>query len=315
MSDINRRRFIKGTTLSAAGIMLGNVKGFSAEAGQDSYLSTAPASYDVMNEVMKYRKIDAYGNAHPQNATLARTQIEIADKLGIEKLFIAMPVAVKMGKTPDEFREYNNQVLRAIKQYPDRLIGQFTIHPAYFEESLEEIKRCVDQGMVGMKLYNQVKINDPLFYPVIEKFIDYNMIIHVHGESQLGVGGYRMKYDVKNTPTISVPAEFVEIAKRYPEAMFQYAHIGGGSDWEYACKALKSCPNIYVDTGGSNNDEGMIDFAVKTLGEDRVFFGTDSSWFQSVGKILSSGLTEVQKKKIFFGNYNNMLKRSGRNFS
>ena len=122
-----------------------------------------------------------------------------------------------------------------------------------------------------------------------------------------------MKYDVKNTPTISVPEEFVDVAKRYPEAMFQYAHIGGGSDWEYACKTFRNYRNIYVDTGGSNNEAGMIDFAVETLGEDRVFFGCDSSYFQGVGKVLAAALTEKQKEKVFFENYNNILKRSGRN--
>ncbi|HEY0666976.1 MAG TPA: amidohydrolase family protein [Sphingobacteriaceae bacterium] len=310
--EINRRTFLKGTGLSAAGIVIANT-GLSQAIGQPLQISGS-LRYRIMDEVMKFRKIDAYANAYSNNIKLAKSQIEYADKLGIDKLFISVPIAYKMGKTPDEFRDYNNQVLKAMKQYPDRLIGQVTIHPAYPKESLEEIKRCIDQGMVGMKLYNQVKINDPLFYPVIEKYIDYNMIIHVHGESQLGVGGYRMKYDVKNTPTISVPEEFVDIAKRYPEAMFQYAHIGGGSDWEYACKAFRNYRNIYVDTGGSNNEEGMIDFAVETLGEDRVFFGCDSSYFQGVGKVLASALTDIQKKKVFFDNYNAVLKKSGRGF-
>jgi len=59
----------------------------------------------------------------------------------------------------------------------------------------------------------------------------------------------------------------------------------------------------------------MVDFAVETLGENRVFFGCDSSFYQGVGKILSSRLTEMQKRKIFFENYNNILKLSGRNFN
>jgi predicted TIM-barrel fold metal-dependent hydrolase len=57
----------------------------------------------------------------------------------------------------------------------------------------------------------------------------------------------------------------------------------------------------------------MIDFVVKCLGEDRMFFGTDSSYYQGVGVILSSNLTDNQKKKIFFDNYNNILRKSGRN--
>ena len=313
--SIKRRNFINGVTASAAGLMLGSrLNAFSA--GRQARLAEASsfAGYDMMKDVMKYRKIDAYANAYGEDRAAA-AQIDLADRLGIDRLILSVPIARQMGKTPEEFRAYNDLVIRAVKRYPQRLAGQFTLHPAYLKESLEEIKRCTGEGMTGMKLYNQFKINDPIVYPVIEQFISYRMIIHVHGESQLGVGGYRMKYDANNTPTISVPEDFVAIAKRYPEAMFQYAHIGGGGDWEYPCKAFRDCPNIYVDTGGSNNSENMVDFALEWLGEDRVFFGCDSSFYQGVGKILASGLTEMQKRKIFYDNYNNILKKSGRGFS
>ena len=77
------------------------------------------------------------------------------------------------------------------------------------------------------------------------------------------------------------------------------------------CKAFKGHPNIYVDIGGSNNQEFLVDFAVRTLGEDRVLFGSDSSFYQAAGKVLSSNLTDGQKKKVFFENYRNILKKGG----
>jgi uncharacterized protein len=42
-------------------------------------------------------------------------------------------------------------------------------------------------------------------------------------------------------------------------------------------------------------------------------FATDSSYYQGVGKILASNLTDLQKKKIFSENYLNILKKLGRN--
>lgn len=199
----------------------------------------------------------------------------------------------------------------AMKNYTGKMVGMFTVNALYQKESLEEIKRRVDQGFVGLKAYYHVKINDPLFYPIIEKMIDLKMIMLVHAEATLGTGGYRMKYDKKRMPNTSIPEDFADIAKRYPEAMFQYAHTGGGPDWEYACKVLKNCPNVYVDISGSNNEENMINFAVKELGEDRVLFGTDNMYFQGVANVVSSNLTEVQKRKIFFDNYNSILKKGG----
>ena len=78
-------------------------------------------------------------------------------------------------------------------------------------------------------------------------------------------------------------------------------------------KQLQDYPNIYVDTSGSNNEGNMIDFALKYLGEDRLFFGTDGSYYQGVGTILASKLTDAQKRKIFFENFNNILRKSGKN--
>jgi uncharacterized protein len=303
-NTINRRKFLRGSAISATGIALGsNLLQCSIKKEQ------ANSNYSIMQENMKYRKIDTHAHVYLYHGG-PEVQIDFADRLGIEKMVISKPVTRGKG-TPEEFIESNNLVLKAMKMFPDRFIGQPTLNPVYQKESLEEIKRCIDLGMVGLKLYTQVKINDPLFYPIIEKYIDLKMIILMHAVTLLGMGGYRMKYDKGEAPNTSIPEDFVDIAKRYPEAMFQFAHIGGGGDWEYECKMLKDYPNVYVDTSGSNNEENMIDFAVKTLGEDRCFFGTDSSYYQGVGIILASKLTEVQKKKLFFENYNNILKKGG----
>lgn len=310
---INRRGFVAGTAATAAGILLGrNLDAMPVhEEGPNEELSV-PSGYNIMKDVFKYRKIDAHAHIY-FTADSPGTQLDYGDRLGIEKQVISRYLSVFPG-TPEQFREYNDLTIKAIKKYPDRLLGGFVLNPAYKKESLEEIQRCIDNGMIGTgELYYQVKLNDPLYYPIIEKLIDLKMIIHSHAECQLGVGGYRMKYNGNKAPNTSIPEDFVEVAKRYPEGIFHYAHIGGGGDWEYECKLFRDIPNIYVDTSGSNNSEGMIDFAVEHLGEDRLFFASDNSYYQSVGTVLASNLTDTQKQKVFFDNYNNVLKRGGRN--
>lgn len=307
---INRREFVLRSALTTGGFLAGSKLKAGTQDDLRDVTDRAYQVYDIMRDVKKYRKIDAYANAL-RDPLPAEAQIRFADRMNIEKLVIAVPVAKTMRGSREGIREYNDAVARALKAYPGRMLGQFTVNPLDLKTAEEEIKRCLDIGMVGMKLFNHVKINHPSVFPVIEKFIDHKMLIHVHGESQIGVGGYRMKYDVKNNPAISVPENFADIAEMYPDAMFQYAHIGGGSDWEYACKCFVNYPNIYVDTGGSNNEDSMVDFAVGQLGENRVFFGCDGSFYQGVGKVLCSDTTELQKRKIFFENYNNVLKMSG----
>ena len=269
------------------------------------------SSFNLMEDCMKYRKIDGHG--HP-DADLGR-QIAFADNLGIEKMQVSRPSSKEIFSI-EEVRKNNDIVLNAMKQYPDRYIGFFFLNPRNkLKDSLDEMKRCVDLGMAGFKGYTQVKVNDPLFYPIIEKLTDLKMIVYLHCECQLGVGGYRMKYDVGKPPNTTRPEDMVDAAKRFPETMFHFAHIGGGFDWEYECKSFKDYPNIFVDTGGSNNEENLVDFALRYLGEDRIFFGTDNCYHHGVGKVLASNATEAQKRKIFFENYNNMLKKGGHGVS
>ena len=273
---MNRRKFLTNNSLSAAGIMLG-----SNLIGCTSKKESGILSYDIMKEVMKYRKIDCHAHvgldgSGPDDADKL---IDYANRMGVEKMQISMPC------TKDEFpledvRRNNDTVVAAMKQYPGRFIGFFTLNPIYRKESLDEIKRCVDLGMVGYKGYIQVKINDPLYYPIIEKLIDLKMICLMHAECQLGVGGYRMKYDIGERPKATIPEDMVEAARRYPEAMFQWPHIAS-FDFEYVCKSIKDYPNIYVDVSGSNNHEKQVDFCIDQLGEDRVFFGSDGSYYQA----------------------------------
>jgi predicted TIM-barrel fold metal-dependent hydrolase len=310
MLFMNRRKFVSNTAASAATILFQNSI-HAAPAGRREERDP-PQRYDIMKDVMKYRKIDAHAHIYFTDES-PKDQLDYGERLGIEKQFISRYLSIFPG-TPDQFRAYNDLTIKAIKMYPQQLIGGFVLNPAYLKESLDEIKRCMDYGMIGPgELYYQVKINDPRYYPVIEKLIDLKMIIFSHAECQLGVGGYRMKYNGNKAPNTSIPEDFVDVAKRYPEGIFHYAHTGGGGDWEYECKLFREYPNIYVDTSGSNNEENMIDFIVEHLGEDRLFYASDDSYYQSVGTVLSSNLTAAQKQKVFFDNYNTVLKKGGRN--
>lgn len=300
---MNRRKFFTRAAASASALAIGTyLPGFSQKPEKPQ-----PLEGNVMKEVLKYRKIDSHAHVFFTEDS-PDTQIDFADRLGIEKLVISRPMAPGSAGKPEEFISCNNLVYEAVKKYPDRFIGQPTINPTYPKESLAELKRCKDLGMVGLKLYNHVKLNDPLFYPVIEQFIDWKMIILMH----VGIGRSRVEFDPREPENVTIPEYFIDVSKRYPEAMFQLAHLGGGIDWLNACKAVKDLPNVYVDASGSNNAGGMFDYAMKYIGEDRLFFGCDNSFFQGVGTVLSANLTERQRQKIFFDNYNNVLKKSGK---
>lgn len=304
--NIDRRKFISDTGLSAAGLMMGAVM-------PDLEIKSNPvsSSFNIMQETLKYRKIDSHIHVYLSDDLDTRLLLEYADRLGIEKLVVSRPI-IEMDSPHQAYVDSNNMMLKAVKESSGRFMAQFTLNPVYQKESLEEIKRCTDLGMIGLKVYYQYKLNDRLFYPVIEKMIDQKMIILMHAYSGLGRGGYRTKYG-NLFPNESTPEDFAEVAKRYPEALLQFAHTGAGCDYEYICKIIKGYPNIFVDISGSNNEGNMINYVLNSLGEDRLFFGSDNSYYQGVSNVLAADLTEIQRKKIFFDNYNNILKRGGYN--
>lgn len=311
MIKMNRRKFVANTAASAAGLMLGSrLMGFGSHSKPGAHL-TESKKEDWMKEVLKYRKVDAHAHVDETNYKV-EVNLDFADRLGIEKLMISDFLRPHTEGPPNDFRKRNDFVIKCMKEHPDRFIGTVILNPRYQKESLEEIDRCRDAGMIGLgELYNQVKINDPLYYPIIEKCIDINWNIMMHS----AIGYSRVTLNKNEPKNISLPEDFADIAKRYPEAMLQYAHIGGGIDWEYACKVLKDSPNVFLGTAGSNNEGNMIDFAMKYVGEDRLVFGCDYSFYQGVGHVFSAKLTDAQRKKIFFENMSKRLKKGGRDLS
>jgi hypothetical protein len=227
--------------------------------------------------------------------------IDAADRLGIDKLCCSIPIMKGM-PNPKEVKECNDDVLDCMKRYHNRILGYCFVNPADWEKALLEIDRCIMQNnMIGIKLYNQLKCSDPIVYPVVEKAIEFGIPILIHA------GYLTDPPQAQNQPNLSHAGDFAELSKEYPEAMLIEAHIGGGGDWEWAIKSLKNSPNVYLDTSGSVIDEGIIEMAVKELGIERLVFGTDMTMEGGVGKILGAKLTDLQREMIFWKNMQSIL--------
>lgn len=300
---MSRRRFFARSGLIGAGAAVTGVIG-----RESASQAAVPSPRNILPEAMKYRKLDAHNHINLSGYQSDPAQIiASADLLGIEKVAVSIP----RGKSPEEFRASNDKILAAMRRYPDRILGQCYISPGFPREALEEINRCIGEGMVMLgELYTDYKINDPVYYPIIEKCIDLKIPLLMHAISIAGLLRDGMSYNVPSTTTIA--DDMIDVGNRYPEAMLIHAHIFGGGDWEYNCKILKDAPpSIYSDTSGSQSDEGMVDLALKYIGEDKLLFATDMNFETGVGKVLSAKLTENQRKKIFFENFNNLLRKAG----
>ena len=229
--------------------------------------------------------------------------VESLDRYGVDKIAVSL-LSVDKQVTPQQVRKCNDQILGSMREYPDRIMGYCFVNPGYPKEAQDEITRCVvDGGMVGVKLYHQYTMNDPIQFPLIERCIALGVPILMHA-------GYPAAPELKEQqPNFTTGEHFADVAKRYPQALFICGHIGGGGDWERQLKGLRDAPTVYVDTSGSVIDAGMIERCVRDLGAKRLLFGCDLSMERGLGKILDAQITARQRETIFGENFLQILAR------
>ena len=251
-------------------------------------------------------RIDAHAHVWAKegklNTDLLGRLIDACDRLGIDEVWCSCPVTAGMGD-PETVRLYNDCVLEAMRRYPGRVRGYCFVVPGYFREALAEVDRCLGQGMIGIKLYHQYFINDPAVFPVIEKAIAERIPVLCHA------GHVMDSHSRRTQPMLSDGVHFADLARRYPEAMLIMAHLGGGGDYEWSLQAIVEAANVYADSSGSVIDEGMIEYAVRLLGAERVLFACDETEEGGVGKVLGADIAAEQLQAIFSGNAQAILAR------
>ena len=228
--------------------------------------------------------------------------VEFAKTCGIDKLVCSV-VSVNPHCTPKEQEMRNNATIEAMERHPDTIMGMAFVNPGNGKHTLQEVERCVKEyGFVGVKMYHQYFMDDPVQYDLVEKCIELDIPILMHA-GKLVVG--------PNTqPRLSGGEHFANIARRYPEANFIMAHVTGGGDWAWQLKGIVDCPNVVTDISGSVSDTRAVEEAVRMLGVERVLWGTDGSASAGVGKLLSANLTDEEKKIILAGpKYERFLKK------
>lgn len=224
------------------------------------------------------------------NERLCDDLAETAKNTGMDMVVISLPIPGLIAPA-DRVSMCNRTCAEALRRHPDRFRGYAYINPGYPREALAEIDRCVDEfSMIGCKFYNQYVIDEPVFYPIIERCIERGLPLLMHAG--------RLTVDRGSQPRISEGQHFAAAAARFPEAVFQMAHIGGGGEWEWQLRAVADSPNVYADISGSVYDAGMIERAYALLGAERLLFATDGSISPGIGKLLGADIPTTAKVTI-----------------
>lgn len=307
MPASSRRAFLS----TAAGLgALASVGHISAVA-QDAKLAKEPSSElrGLPAGWRSMKKLDAHNHVmqgvHKPGADWSAVErtVEAARVLGINKLYCSRPLTGGVMAPIEDVREANESVLAAMKRYPGVIEGYCFVQPGNGKDAVAEIDRCIEAGMMGVKLYNQFKYSDPAVFPIAEKCIELKIPF-------LGHSAYLTDAKTKAVqPKTSNARDFGELATRYPELMLILGHINGGGDWEWEIRALRDYPTVYVDTSGSVLEDDTIETCVRELGHKRLLFATDLTMEGGVGKILGAELTAEQREDVFWRNFQRILDR------
>lgn len=249
--------------------------------------------------------IDAHNHlAHHGRANWAeddRKLIAAADRLGIDQLCCSI-LPPERPTTMEGFRQCNAWLREAIGRYPGRILGYCFVNPGYGQAALDEIRRYVEEhGFIGVKLYNDYRVTDPVVAPVLELAARLRVPILQHAG--------HTSWLPSPQPNISDAGHLAEAARRFPDTMLICAHICGGGDWEWSIKALRDANSVYFDTSGSVADEGTVELAVRTLGAARVLYACDLSMTASTGRIRGAAIRERERQMILGENMRGILAR------
>lgn len=139
-----------------------------------------------------------------------------------------------------------------------------------------------------------------------EKVLGIKIHPACHGYSILEYGDAVFSFAHDHRATVVMHpdriADMVAFADKYPQMRLIIAHLDDEEHVEAMAAAKHQ--NIYTDTsGGASAANHTLEYAVNTLGSDRIFFGTDgySVPFQK-GRILLSSVSEEDKQKILLHN-------------
>lgn len=225
--------------------------------------------------------------------------LAFADRMGIERICVSMGLTWANDPSPAELRQQNDDVLRAVKHFPDRAFGFAYLSPKHVAKSLEELDRCVRDGpMVGVKLWVAQRCNDSQIDPLIRRAVELKAVILQH--TYVKATG--------NLPGESTPTDLAELARRHADATFICGHTGGNV--ELGVRAIRDCRNTYADLCGSDPFAGLTELAVRELGADRVLYGSDAggrSFASQLAKVFGADIPESAKKLILGENLKRLL--------
>jgi len=230
---------------------------------------------------------------HPVTRTFKEFEAYL-DRTGVQRGIINS-VRCQMAKTAADFIEGNREVVRHVEESKGRFLGACVVNPLFIDEALREMEDCRKKyGMVWVgELCNytvpyQYTIEE--FELLVDQAVKLNMVLDVHTNLR------EMEY----------------VIQKFPQATIVFPHFGDYESIFQRIDLIAKHPNCYADIAGSGHERvGALEYAMQTIGPDRILFGSDFSIndpSEVIARVENSFLTDDQKQAVLAGNLERLLR-------
>lgn len=165
------------------------------------------------------------------------------------------------------FHQDNAMVRRVIRDIP-AAYGLHWSNPKV-PGTVDELRDYLDDpAFRGVKLHplmDGFHPNDPLVWPIIELLIEHDLPALIHC----------------GHPIFSLPWSIEELIVQFPEAKIILGHMGHGNVIyiDASIGVARRHPNVWLETSGMPMSVKILE-AVRTIGSERVLYGSDGPWHE-----------------------------------
>jgi predicted TIM-barrel fold metal-dependent hydrolase len=227
-----------------------------------------------------------------------------ADLLRAQGVERAVSLAEHCPETSGNVR--TETVLKFCAAEPDFYLPFASVNPNLDADPAALVRRYVDDGAVGLKMYPSYQFfypNERRVYPIYEACVEKGIPLLMHIGSSV-IPGTRLKY--------CDPLHLDDLAVDFPELVFIMAH-GGRGFWYDACAFLAvHHPNFYIDVTGLVPAKLLEYFPQMERHARKFIFGSDwpampKSPRENADVIAHLGLSDGAQRHIFYDNAAHIL--------
>ena len=236
----------------------------------------------------------------------AETLVHAMDRAGVSRA-----VVMGMGWTdPALAREVNDYLIESVQQNPQRLTGFCSVNPAWGDEALAEVERCVAEGLTGIgELHPDTQGFDITDGPGLSPFMDavrrLGLPVVVHASEPVG-----HQYAGKGATT---PEKLYRFIENFQDNTIVCAHWGGGLPFYLLMPEVPGLmKNVYFDMAASPllYRPEVLPTVAGLVGPEKILFATDFPLIRHqrlLRQVTESGLDSAAQEAILGGNAARLL--------